>query len=85
MCSIRTQQIGLVLGFLLVAIALPSPSHAAWVNAGQFQVGGKLTEIVPTLNSAAPGIATSPTYPALVDPTCGSLGGTTLAVVSGSK
>jgi hypothetical protein len=87
--SIRIQQVKVALGFLLAAIACvsPSPSHAAWVNstAAQFQVGGKLAEIVPTLNSAAPGIATSPTYPALVDPTCGSQGGTSLALVRGRK
>src|SRR5215472_14184480 len=75
-----------ILVFLLAAIAcaLPSPSHAAWVNstATQFQVGGKLAEIVPTLVSTAPGIANSP---ALVDPTCGSQGGTSLALVRGSK
>jgi hypothetical protein len=51
-------------------------------TATQFQVGGKLTEIVPTLVSTAPGIANSP---ALVDPTCGSQGGTSLALVRGSK
>src|SRR6185295_2668035 len=64
--SIRTQQIRVALGFLLVAIAcaLPSPTLAAWVNptTKQFQVGGKLAEIVPTLVSTAPGIA-----PPLVD------------------
>src|SRR5215470_4935270 len=72
--------------FLLVMIswALPSPSRAAWVNstATQFQVGGKLAEIVPTLVSTAPGIANSP---ALVNPTCGVQGGTSLALVRGSK
>jgi Metallo-peptidase family M12B Reprolysin-like len=82
--SLRVQRISIALGFLLVAIAcaLPSPSHAVWVNGAQFQVGGKLTEIVPTLNSAAPGIANTP---ALVDPTCGSQGGTSLALVRGRK
>jgi hypothetical protein len=82
--SIRTQQIRVALGFLLVAIAcaLPSPTLAAWVNptTNQFQVGGKLAEIVPTLVSTAPGIA-----PPLVDPTCLLQGGTSLALVSGSK
>src|SRR5262245_2782414 len=67
--SMRTQQIRIALGFLLVAIAwaLPSPLHAAWVNstATQFQVGGKLTEIVPT-------------------PSCVQVS-TSLAVVSGAK
>ena len=85
--SIRIQRIGVALGFLLAAIpcALPSPSQAAWVNgaATQFQVGGKLSEIVPTLASPTPpGVANSP---ALVDPTCGSQGGTSLALVRGSK
>jgi len=82
----RTQRISVTLGFVLAAIvcALPSPSRAAWVNssATQFQVGGKLTEIVPTLVSTAPGIANSP---ALVDPTCGTQGGTSLAIVRGLK
>jgi len=82
----RIPGIGVALGFLLAMIscALPSPSRAAWVNsaATQFQVGGKLAEIVPTLVSTAPGIANSP---ALVAPTCGSQGGTSLALVRGSK
>jgi len=89
----RIPGIGVTLGFLLAMIscALPSPSRAAWVNssATQFQVGGKLAEIVPTLVSTAPGIANSP---ALVDPTCPiilqgntPLVGTSLALVRGSK
>src|SRR5215469_2587398 len=81
----RVPSIAVTLGFLLaISWALPSPSRAAWVNstATQFQVGGKLAEIVPTLVSNAPGIANSP---ALVDPTCGSQGGTSLALVRGSK
>src|SRR5215471_7114903 len=77
---------GVVAGFLLVVVSLafPPPARAAWVNsaATQFQVGGKLAEFVPTLVSTAPGIANSP---ALVDPTCGSQGGTSLALVRGSK
>jgi len=76
----------LAIGFLLLVFAAlcPSPAHAAWVNPStmQFQVGGKLTEIVPTLVSTAPGIANSP---ALVDPTCGNSGGTSLALVRGVK
>src|SRR5262249_60373935 len=82
----RILSIGVTLGFLLAMIscALPSPSRAAWVNSttNQFQVGGKLTEIVPTLVSTAPGIAN---LPALVDPTCGAQGGTSLALVRGRK
>ncbi len=82
----RILSIGVTLGLLLAMIlcALPSPSRAAWVNSttNQFQVGGKLTEIVPTLVSTAPGIANSP---ALVDPTCGVQGGTSLALVRGRK
>jgi len=69
-----------------VSSAFPSPAHGAWVNMTttppQFQVGGKLTEVVPTLVSTAPGIANSP---ALVDPTCGNQGGTSLALVRGVK
>ena len=84
--SMRAHSIRIALGFLVVAIActLPSPSRAAWVNSTgtQFQVGGKLTEIVPTLVSTAPGIANSPP---LVSPTCGTQGGTSLALVRGSK
>ena len=82
----RSLCIGVAVGFLLAAIscALPSPARAAWVNssATQFQVGGKLAEIVPSLVSTAPGIVNSP---ALVGPTCGSQGGTSLALVRGSK
>ncbi len=80
----RILSIGVAVGFLLAVIsgAVPSPARAAWVNNGQFQVGGKLAEIVPTLVSTAPGIANSP---ALVNPTCGSQGGTSLALVRGSK
>ena len=78
--------VGVVAGFLLVVVSLafPPPARAAWVNGSgtQFQVGGKLTEIVPTLVSTAPGIANSP---ALVAPACGSQGGTSLALVRGSK
>jgi hypothetical protein len=84
----RISSIGVAVGFLLAVIsgAFPSPARAAWVNsnATQFQVGGKLAEIVPTLVSTAPGIANPPTAP-LVDPTCGSQGGTSLAIVRGSK
>ena len=84
--GIRSQRIKVGLGFLLAAIACtwPSPSRAAWVNstATQFQVGGKLAEIAPTLVSTAPGIANAP---ALVDPTCGTQGGTSLALVRGFK
>ena len=78
------QRIGIALGFLSAAIvcALPSPSSAAWVNGAQFQVGGKLAEIVPTLLPTAPGI-TNP--PPLVNPACGTQGGTSLALVRGSK
>src|SRR6185436_20057201 len=82
----RSLRIGVAVGFLLAAIscALPSPARAAWVNssATQFQVGGKLAEVVPTLVLTAPGIAN---LPALVNPTCGSQGGTSLALVRGSK
>jgi hypothetical protein len=74
--------VSLLLGAL--AAALPSTSHAAWVDSTgtQFQIGGKLAEIVPTLVSTAPGIAN---VPALVNPACGTQGGTSLALVRGSK
>ena len=87
--STRIQRIGISLGFLLAAIvcSFPSPSSAAWVNssATQFQVGGKLAEIVPTVVPTAPGIANVSPFPPLVDPTCGTQGGTSLALVRGSK
>jgi hypothetical protein len=76
----------MAISFLLLGLALgfPSTAHAAWVNSstGQFQVGGKLAEIVPTLVPGAPGIANTP---ALVSPACGNQGGTSLALVRGSK
>src|SRR5215467_3024831 len=67
-----------------ISCALPSPTPRARVtsDASQFQVGGKLAEITPTLVPTAPGIANSP---ALVNPTCGSQGGTSLALVRGVK
>src|SRR5262245_16215522 len=84
--GLRNQRIRVALGFLLAAIvwAWPPLARAAWVTscATQFQVVGKLAEIVPTLVSTAPGIANSPP---LVDPTCGSQGGTSLALVRGFK
>src|SRR5215813_1897533 len=79
----RVSSIAVTLGLLLaISWASPSPSRAAWVNssATQFQVGGKLAEIVPTLVSS-PAI---PNSPPLVNPTC-SQGGTSLALVRGSK
>src|SRR2546427_5148617 len=75
---------GLISLFLGISFVVPAPARGAWVNstATQFQVGGKLAEIVPTLVSTAPGIANAAS---LVDPTCGSQGGTSLALVRGSK
>ena len=81
----RVQGVALVVIVLLGVLASgPRPVRAAWVNstATQFQVGGKINEIVPTLVTSAPGIANSPP---LVDPTCGSQGGTSLALVRGVK
>jgi hypothetical protein len=72
------------LGYLLGLLpgTSPVPAYGAWVtpDATKFQVGGKLAEVVPMLDSNAPGIANSP---ALVDPTCVSQGGTSLALVRG--
>src|SRR5262245_16295617 len=69
---------GAAIGFLLVVVSLafPPPARAAWVNstATQFQVGGKLTEIVPTAAGTS-----------FVDPTCDNQGGTSLALVRGVK
>ena len=61
---------------LMVSSAFPPTARAAWVNSTgtEFQVGGKLNEIVPTAAGTS-----------FVNPTCGSLGGTSLAVVSGAK
>src|SRR5262245_55627960 len=62
---------------LVLAIfwAVPSIARAAWVNtAGQFQVGGQLTQVVPT---AAPTAAAN----SFLSPTCGAQGGTSLALV----
>jgi hypothetical protein len=80
--NVKTRLLAIVFLLLMPAALFPSPVHAAWVNgtATQFQVGGKLNEIVPTLVSTAPGIA-----PPLVDPTCGNQGGTSLAIVRGVK
>src|SRR5215475_4713884 len=85
MNSIRVYGVAVVVSLVLGALGTPPHlARAAWVNpsATQFQVGGKLAEIVPKLVSTAPGIANSP---ALVDPTCGTQGGTSLALVRGSK
>jgi hypothetical protein len=76
MKSPRIRGVRRAIGFL-VALLLPAfPSHAAWVNgtATQFQVGGKLSEIVPTAAGTS-----------FADPTCGSQGGTSLALVRGTK
>src|SRR5215475_10681972 len=65
-------------GVLVFAIfwAIPSIARAAWVNtAGQFQVGGQLTQVVPTAAGTSLG-ATS-----FLSPTCGAQGGTSLALV----
>src|SRR5262249_53853343 len=80
MRSIRTQQIRLALGFLLAAIAyaLPSPSHAAWVNptAGQFNVGN------PTMFGSQPQLNLTNAG----NPVCTSTkGGTSLAVIQGFR
>src|SRR5262245_29798826 len=72
--------VGVSVSFLSLAVLLllSTPAHAAWVTgplgSQQFQVGGKLSEIVPT--------AAGTTFQ---DPTCGNQGGTSLALVSGSK
>src|SRR5262245_40176424 len=86
--KLRTVRLQAVLGrlammtFLLAmtAAAFPLRANAAWVTSdgSQFQVGGKLAEIVPTLVSTAPGIANSP---ALVDPTCGNQAGRSPRIV----
>jgi hypothetical protein len=78
MKSPRIRGVCRAIGFLVALLvpALPPPVHAAWVNstATQFQVGGKLSEIVPTAAGTS-----------FVDPTCGNQGGTSLALVRGSK
>lgn len=70
----------------LVTVGFPHPVNAVWVkNVGgqlQFQVGGQPTQ--PTLRSITP---TATTFPdtTIIDPTCGPQGGTSLAIVQGSK
>ena len=78
MSSTRVLSVGVVMVTFFLGVleaASPPPVHAAWVNGTQFQVGGALTTtIVPT--------AAGTTF---VDPTCGSQGGTSLALVPGLK
>src|SRR5262245_18010666 len=60
---------------LTICWAVPSIARAAWVNtAGQFQVGGQLTQVVPTAAPTAAGNS-------FLSPTCGAQGGTSLALV----
>jgi hypothetical protein len=78
MSSARVWRVGVSIGFLclMVSCTLAAPARAAWVNssATQFQVGGKLAEIVPTAAGTS-----------FQDPTCGTQGGTSLALVRGSR
>src|SRR5262245_33610117 len=77
MSRARLLTIVVPVGVLVLAIfwTVPSVARAAWVNtAGQFQVGGQLTQVVPT---AAPTAAGS----SFLSPTCGAQGGTSLALV----
>jgi hypothetical protein len=85
MRSTRVLNFTVAIGFLIGAMAaIPSPAQAVWVNSsGQFQVGGAFqfniggqltTTIVPTASGTS-----------FVDPTCGSQGGTSLALVSGNR
>ena len=77
MRSARVLSVGMAIGFLLAVLgAIPPRAHAAWVNGTgtQFQVGGALTTIVPTATGTP-----------FADPTCGFEGGTSLALVHGSK
>jgi hypothetical protein len=61
---------------LLLSSVFPAPARAAWVNGAgtQFQVGGQLTQIIPTAAGTS-----------FADPTCGQQGGTSLALVPGLK
>src|SRR5437016_1046339 len=72
---------GAAVGFLLVVVSLafPPPAHAAWTpwvdsTRTRFIVGSQLNQITPT--------AAGTTF---ADPTCGSQGGTSLAIVAGRK
>jgi len=65
--------VGLLLTFL--ASVFPDPARAAWVTGTAFTVGGNLRTIIPNI------IGTT----GFLDPTCGSQGGTSLALVPGSK
>jgi hypothetical protein len=73
---------GSAVGLLLALgwVASPPSAHAAWVNAGAtlFQVGGSLRTITPTANTTVDGGAP-------VVPTCGTAGGTSMAIVQSSK
>src|SRR5262245_48229194 len=92
MNSTGVRRVGMVVGLLLGMLwAAPPSGHAAWVNptGTQFQVGGAFqfsvgnqvtTTLVPTIVGTTPPPGTS-----FVDPTCGNLGGTSLALVPGQK
>ena len=73
----RTTLVGIGVGvglFLLIAgAAFPPPVSAAWVNSTgtQFQIGGQLGPLIHPTNAGT----------TFVPPTCGSQGGTSLALV----
>jgi hypothetical protein len=76
MNSTSVRRVGVAVSFLvgMLGAALPPSAQAAWVTAGQFTVGGQLRQIVPTAAGTS-----------FIDPTCGSQGGTSLALVQGLK
>jgi hypothetical protein len=84
----RVVNVAVAVGFLLAVLsAVSPPAHAAWVNGAgtQFQVGGQLSQITPTLptlpvTNPPPGVVDP-----VVNPACGADGGTSLAVVQGLK
>ena len=73
MIRARVLSIGVVGGWLLglISAATPAPAYA------DFNVGAQLWAITPTAAVTVDGT--------LIDPTCGSQGGTSLALVQGSK
>jgi len=74
MSSTRARSVGVAVGFVMgvLVAAFPPPARAAWVNSAgtQFQVAGQLITITPTAAGTS-----------FANPTCGSQGGTSLALV----
>jgi hypothetical protein len=87
MSSTRVLSAGAAVALFLtmVAAASPPPARAAWVNSTgtQFQVGGALQFVIA--NQVTTTIVPTAVGTLFADPTCGSQGGTSLALVQGIK